>query len=146
MGADFSLNVSLCLWIAWTNKQNPRKIQNQMDLLQDLTVCELVEFHAPLSLIMANASAFYGPNAEIFGNISNSYWKYTEIEDIQQNLANMGIFFIIDFTSAIVSGIILWSTCRINLFNVSTELQKEFRIQFFVILSNLLITVISAFE
>ena len=69
VGVDFSINILLCLWIVWTRKRHPGNVQMQIDLLQDLAVYELVEFHSPLSFILVISVAFYGPNAEIFGNV-----------------------------------------------------------------------------
>ena len=141
MGLDFSLNVFLCLWIVWTKKHHPHNIQTQINSLQDLAINELVEFIGPLSFIMVVAATFYGPNAVIFGNISNSYWAYTAIEDIQQTLSNMGVFFLIDFSSTIVSATILWFTCQINLWKVFIELNQEFGATFCIVLMNMLIGV-----
>ena len=143
MGADFSCNVFICLSVIWTKKFHPAKIQKQNDLLQDLAIYELVEFHALLSFIMVISVAYYGPNASILGNIGNSYWTYTAIENIHQTLANMAIFFMIDFSSTLLSGIILWVTCRINLWSVFLELQKEFGKWFCLTLGNSLILVIN---
>ena len=38
----------------------------------------------------------------------------------------MVIFFLIDFSSTLISSGILWGTCRINLWTVFLELQQEF--------------------
>ena len=126
MIVDFSLNVLLCLWIVWTRNRKSHKMQKQIILLQDLVVLELVEFHAPLSFIFVMALAFYGPNADIIGNVGNSYWAFNAIEDIHQTLFSMGLFFLVDFSSTLVSATILWFSCRINSWKALNEIQKEF--------------------
>ena len=141
MGADFLINVLLCLWIVWTKKKHPNKIHAQIDLLQDLAIAELTEFHAPLSLIITISSAFFGPNASILGNISNDYWQYEAIEDINGYLSSLGLFFSIEFSCAIVTTIILWFACRINLCKAFVELQEEFGKSYCVVLSYMLMTV-----
>ena len=127
VGVDFSINILLCLWIVWTRKRHPGNVQKQIDLLQDLAVYELVEFHSPLSFILVISVAFYGPNAEIFGNVGNSYWGFSAIEDISLTLMNMGIIFLADFSSTLICAGILWLTCEISLWKALFELQKEFR-------------------
>ena len=141
MGVDFLCNVFICLWVVWTKKFHPHKIRKQIDLLQDLAIYELVEFHATFAFIFVIAMAYYGPNASILGNIGNSYWAYTAIVNIDQTLVNMGIFFLIDFSSTMLSASILWTTCRISLWHVFLELQKEFGKWFSLTLGNALVLV-----
>ena len=142
MGIDFSLNILLSLWIVWKKKRHPNNVLDQIDSLQDLALYELVEFYTPLSFIMVIAVAYFGPNASIFGNISNSYWTYTAIEDINQTLSIMGQFFLIDFGSTIMSAMILWLCCRINLWVAIIELQIEFGKAFCITLGHFLVSVI----
>ena len=142
MGADFLINVLLCLWIVWSKVKHPDKIHSQIDLLQELAIAELTEFHAPLSLIVTISLAYFGPNATILGNISNDYWQYEAIEDINGYMANLGLFFMIEFSCAIVTTIILWFTCRINLCKAFVELQEEFGKSYCVVLGYMLMTVL----
>lgn len=141
MSIDFTLNIVLCLCIVWTKKRHPYKIKKQIEMLQDLSVNEMVEFHAPLSFLLVINVAFYGPNAEIFGNIGNSYWTYVAIEDIGQTTSIMGVFFLVDFCSTLVSAVILWRTCQIMLWTAFLESQKEFGKFYCVILGHFLVTV-----
>ena len=141
MTIDFLFNILLSVWIIWSRKRQPDKMQKQIALLQDLAVYELVEFLAPLSFIFVLAIAYYGPNSEIIGNIGNSYWGFTAIEDIIQSLLSMGIFFMVDFSSTLISAAILWYTCRINLLKVFLELLKEFGKSFCVVQGFLLVLV-----
>ena len=116
-------------------------INNQINALQDLAICELVEFMAALSFILVFSVAYFGPNANLFGNISNSYWNYVAIEDIALTLGNMTLFFLVDFSSIIVSALILWYFCNINLMKVLMVFLEEFGIDFGLILSFGLIVV-----
>ena len=141
MGTDFLINVLICLWIVWTKKKHPNMIHEQIDLLQDLAIAELTEFHAPLSLLVTICFAFFGPNAAILGNISNDYWQYEAIQDINEYLASLGLFFLIEFSCAVVTAVILWFTCRINLCKAFVQLQEEFGKSYCVVLSYMLMTV-----
>ena len=143
MSVDFLLNIFLCLWIVWSRKRHPDKMQKQIVSLQELAVYELSEFHAPLSFILVITTAFYGPNAGIIGNVGNSYWAFSEIQDIYKTLGSMGFFFLVDFSSTLVCATILWFTCQINLWKVFHGILKEFgksfsivQIFFLVVVSN----------
>ena len=57
-----------------------------IETLQTLAIYELIEFQAPLSFMLVLGIAYYGPNGELYGNISNDYWTYSTIEDIQQTV------------------------------------------------------------
>ena len=134
MGSDYFLNILITFRIAWTNNRNPEKIDGQIDLLQDLVVNELVEFHAQMSFMLVLAIAYFGPNGNLFGNVLNNYWTFTAIKDIYQTLLNMGMFFLIDFSSAITSSIILWIFCKVKLWEVIYQVQKEFWLPFSIVL------------
>ena len=134
MGLDFGINIILCLKVVWLKRRNLGSIRNQINILQDLAINELVEFHATLSFILVFSIAYYGPNAHLFGNISNSYWTYIAIEDITQTLGNMILFFLVDFSSVIISAVILWYFCNINLLKVFLALLEEFGNGFCIII------------
>ena len=138
---DFLANVYQCLRIVWIRYKNQTSIQQQILLLQDLAVAELVEFHAPLSFIIATALAYFTPIGPIVGNVLNGYWKYRAIEDIGETLRKMGFFFAMDFTSTISCATILWFFCKINLLNTFAVIQKEFFKGFVLALGYHLLTV-----
>ena len=140
MGVDFIQNILLCLWIVWNKKRYPYRIHDQINALQNLAVYELVEFQA-ISFVLVIAVAYYGPNSSIIGNISNSYWAFNEIKDIAQTLTNMSTLFLVDFSSTLVGGTILWFCCQINLLKAFVELQKEFKIAFCVTFGRQLLAV-----
>ena len=141
MIVDFAINTTICLRIVWLNKKAPLNLQNQINLLQELALYELVEFQAPLTFVLVIIVAYFGPNAELFGNVSNSYWSYKRIDDLQETLENMMLLFLIDFSSTILSSIILWLSCNINLWKVFIVLQKEFRNAFCVSLGYIALVV-----
>ena len=141
MGIDFSYNLWLCFRIVWTKRRNPDLTDKLIELIEDLALCELVEFQAPLGFIFAFIGAYYGPNSELFGNIRNSYWTYAEIKDIDETLFKLVIFFLVDFSSTVVSGTILWVSSHINLWKAFAALQKEFYVSFGYLLAYFLVLV-----
>ena len=140
IGVDFFLNILLCLWIVWKKKRSPYCLHGHINALQNLVVYELVEFQA-LSFILVIAVAFYGPNSSILGNISNNYWAFEEIENINKTLGKMGALFLVDFSSTLICSIILWFGCKINMWKAFVALQKEFRITFGITHGRLLLAV-----
>ena len=145
IGVDYLYNMWLCLKIVRTRKRSPQMIQEQIGALEELALCELVEFHVPLAFILVFLGASYGPNSGLFGGIGNSYWTYNAIEDINQALENMIIFFVVDFSSTIATGLILWLSCKINLWKVFNELQNEFGKTFCLVLGYNLLVVCTIF-
>ena len=125
----------------YTSRINHSMIQKQIDVLQDLALCELVEFHAPLAYALGLFVAYYGPNNRLFGNIGNSYWTYSAIEDINQFSQNLMYLFLVDCSSAVASAIIIWSFCKINLCQAFNELQNESSKTFCLYLGYLLLSV-----
>ena len=143
MALDFMANMYLVMRLVWIRMKHHGSIRSQTIILQELIVAELVEFYAPLSFILGTALAYFTPIGIIVGNISNGYWAYHAIEDIGKTLRKMGLFFLMDFTSAILSATILWLSCKINLWNTFAVLQKEFFKEFIVVLGITLLTVSS---
>ena len=122
-------------------KRNNEKIEEQINLMQDLAIFELVEFQAPLSLILVFMLTYFGPNGHLFGNILNSYWAFGAIDNVEKTFTKMIVFFAADFSSSITCTILLWLFCRINFLKVLMELQKEFSKSFSVILGTFSILV-----
>ena len=141
MASDFLLNIGLCLKIVWDQKRNLIAIENQIDLLQDLSISELVEMHSPLAFTLVFALAFYTPIGVLIGNVSNGYWAYEVIDDISLTLAKMVLFFIVDFVSTLATVLILWFSCKINLLMFFIELQREFYEAFIVTIGYLIVAV-----
>ena len=141
LGLDYTYNIWLCLKIVWLKSRHPLMIEKQIAVLQELAMCELVEILAPSAFILVFITASYGPNYRLFGNIGNSYWTYVAIEDINQALRNMTQVFLVDLSSAVVTGLILRFSCKINLLKSFNELLKEFRTRFGFILGYFLILV-----
>ena len=126
MGIDFGYNVYLSLRIVWMNKRRPDDIDKQIELLQELTILELIQFTTPLVFILSIVSGFYGPNSELLVNIGATIWHSTPIKNIDETTTAILTFFLVDFCSTIVAAIILWKSCKINLFRAFVALMNEY--------------------
>ena len=75
--------------------------------------------------------AFYGPNAEILGNIKLSIWQFQNpITDINAYLFNIGLWLFVDFFSVIMNGVLLWHFCKINIMWILNKLQHNYWLLF----------------
>ena len=80
-----------------------------------------------LTYIILTIMAYYGPNAELLGNIKLTIWQYERpISDIQAYILNVGLLLAVDVLSFIVNAIALWKLCNINVFDSMKKLQKDF--------------------
>jgi len=128
MGIDFVENTCMCLRIVWLTKRNRIDANKQIYLIQALAINEVVEFVSPLAFILTFLGAFYGPNSVLLGNVGSDLWHFKPVEDIEGYLSTIMIFFFIDFSSVVLSSIILWLSCRINLVKAFMAIEKEFRL------------------
>ena len=129
---DFFINVFICLRIIYAKRKKTADLDIQIKLLQELIINEIVEFMVPLSYLGCLTVGFYGPNSELIGDIRNGYWQYSPIEDIEHAIIYVLAFFLIDFGSLLISIVLLWTFCRINVLAAFTAIYKEFGLAFTV--------------
>ena len=111
------------------------KLELKVDLwitgkIKELVLTERQSLHAftYLTLIIM---AFYGPNAEILGNIKLSIWQFQNpITDINAYLFNIGLWLFVDFFSIIMNGVLLWHFCKINIMWILNKLQRNYWLLF----------------
>ena len=95
-------------------------------MMEELVLTERIETLVPLTYIICFTIAYYGPNAEILGNVKLNLWAFKPILDIGNYMKNIFILFIVDFMSLVLNGIILRTTCNINIFKIFQNIQSEF--------------------
>lgn len=130
LATDFMINIYITLRIITIQKKNPMTSEKGIELLQELVVSEMVEFMIPIFYLIVFIAAYYGPNANLIGNIGNSYWQYNAVEDVGKTVGFVSIFFFIDFCSVIFCSYLLWKFCQINLLRPYVALQREFGMVF----------------
>ena len=96
------------------------------DLISDLVLDVSIEVFVPLCYLVTFLSAYYGPNADILGNIGNSYWKFEAVEGVTDVVSLELQMAAIDFAIFVATGIILWILCRINLIKELCKLMKTY--------------------
>ena len=141
IGIDLLFNIYVSHRIVWLKKRCQNISEKHIETLQDLAINELVEFQVPLAYLLVLAIAYIGPNGKLFGNILNSYWQYSAIENIDTYLMSTAILFCVDIASAAASAITLWVFCKINLLKAFLNIQQEFWKVFAVFLARFLVLV-----
>ena len=129
LGIDFMINICICLKIIWIRKKNcyDEKKENEMvSSLITLVMNELVEVVVPSTYLICFIMAYYGPNGDLIGNVRNGYWNYTPVSDIEHYIGNLLKFLFVDSMSLVISALLLWRVCRINIIRAYMHLQKEF--------------------
>ena len=94
--------------------------------LEELIMTERIESVIPFTYLLTFLMAYYGPNAEILGNIKLTIWQYQSVADIEDYIKNLLKLLVIDFVSFATNGILLWITCKINVFKVLQKVQAQF--------------------
>ena len=126
VGVDTCINIGLCARTIWLKKQRPLEGETWLLLLQEIAMNEINEFVTPLAYLLSFLMAYYGPNASLLGNVGNSYWSYQAVEDIDQTITMIFLFFFIEFCGTVASGILLKLTCNINLLAIISDVAHEF--------------------
>ena len=86
---------------------------------------ERASFHS-LTYMVLILMAYYGPNAELLGNIKLAIWHFeSPITDIDAYLFNITQLVIVDLLSFVIIGILIWYHCKINVLKMIKNSQRE---------------------
>ena len=92
----------------------------------ELIGIEIIEMLVPLTYIITFLMDYYGPNAEIIGNIGNSDFHYKEVSDLLGFMGDLTGMFVIDLIGCVVSGLILWKYASVDLMSEAQKILKLF--------------------
>ena len=104
---------------------NEQHIKEREYQLSKLILTELMEIILPLVYIVTVVIGYYGPNAEILGNIRNEYWQYEIINDLKGLTLSVLLMAIADSFSALIVGLWLWKACSIDFLRESCCLMGD---------------------
>ena len=139
------MSIYICLKIVWIKRSNTLDVEKQITLLQTLCINELVEFIVPIVFLGSLATAYYGPNSGMMGNIGSDVWHYTSIKDISVNVRKILMFFFTDLSSLGISSITLFMAFKINLFKFIVALEREFSKSFCIVIGFWMMSVSTKF-
>ena len=92
-----------------------------MGALVTLISNEATEFILPMAYASVLLLSYYGPNAELMGNIKSSNWHYAGIVDINDTIFWLAVMFLVDSLSTVVSTLLLQIFCNINIVKMRTD-------------------------
>ena len=124
LGIDFSINISFALLSLWYNK-NSKTEEKKADIVLSLIINEAAEFLMPIAYLICLLMAYYGPNAEMLGNIKFGGWNFSAITNIETNLYFLFILFFADFGSTVISAVLLKVYGKMNIFKMYIQMQRE---------------------
>ena len=137
MASDFLLNAWSCKNIINLHKRSSKIHGNQKNSwiqetdfkdrsLKYLALKEFLEILIPLMYCFCFAAAYFGPNAEIIGNVKLELWGHVKVQSLLDQLWNVGLFIIIDSLRAISIAFILWRLCKLNLYAAYCYVVKRY--------------------
>ena len=90
LGIDHCINFYHVI-STFRTKRNPTNTSTEklIKSIQILIVSESLEVIIPLAYLLCFIPAYYGPNSEILGNVKNSYWQYSSVDDIWGAISNL---------------------------------------------------------
>ena len=103
-----------------------------------LLLDELSEGLVPLAYAIGFSMAYYGPNAELIGNVRNGYWQYSQVDDVNWHFLILLGLFVIDIICLVFNSIIIWIFTDVNMLNeFCTAMQKYWYIMALQLANNL---------
>ena len=114
---DTLLSLKSCsnIW-SLTRRHGPQETSTIQKKVQDLVMKETFELLLPITYCLVFSISYYGPNAEILGNIKGEFWHYNNsVEDIFLPLSKIGLFLLFDLLRLVLITFVVWKWCKISL-------------------------------
>ena len=116
--------------IKWHKKvtvdQNEILKKKKRKAVLNLVLVELCEGLVPMAYALSFSMAYYGPNAELLGNVKSEYWQYEAVEDVSGTFLVMLCLFIMGIVCLALSSSILWIFSRVNLFEEFCSVMQKY--------------------
>ena len=120
----FTISMVQIIWNL--KKSSPENMNRATTDLMILVLGETLEIIIPLAYMVCFIVAYYGPNAEVLGNIKNDYWQYKAVDDPMDLIQNLLLLVGVDSVMLVIITIILYCCCNVNLFYVYMFILKEY--------------------
>lgn len=113
-GLDALLGILLCFKIYREWKKSETLSEDFRKRMEALVTKETLEILLPVLYCIIFTLSYYGPNAEILGNVKADMWQYNRVDDIKNPLTKLGLFLLFDIMRIIAAAGFLWTSCKIN--------------------------------
>ena len=122
LGINFVINLQLCykgikLGRKTISLNHDEQVNQSLKrgVIMELVLNETIEVLVPIAFIASYTIVFYGPNHDVMGNVGCDYWTFQKVEDLNAFLMPVLLMTLFDCSSGLVSGVLLWKYCRINI-------------------------------
>ena len=115
-GLDALLGAVMCIKLYYQFKKSESLSEDFQRSIEALVTKEALEILLPVLYCIIFTLSFYGPNAEIIGNVKAEHWQYSKVDDIKTPLTKLGLFLLFDIIRITAAAGFLWITCRIDFF------------------------------
>ena len=85
-----------------------------------------LEIILPVAYMLCFLAAYYGPNADVLGNIKNGFWHFKALDDHWPTTKGLLLLTAFQFISFVCAGIFLFCSVNLNLFYVFLHIMKEY--------------------
>ena len=131
--SDCLLNSLNCKSIINLHRQGTVAANSRRDnLLKYLALKEFLEILVPLNYCLSFILAYWGPNAEIIGNVKLDIWHFKKVESLSDKLSNIAIFLVIDATRGLTFSFIIWYLCNLELYKGYCEIIRIYGLFIFL--------------
>ena len=122
LGINFVINLQLCykgikLGRKTISLNHDEQVNQSLKrgVIMELVLNETIEVLVPIAFIASYTIVFYGPNHDVMGNVGCDYWTFQKVEDLNAFLMPVLLMTLVDCSSGLVCGVLLWKFCRINI-------------------------------
>ena len=122
----FVMNVKEIVGVYKLFKGGEETFKECTEAFQGLVICMVLELILPLSYLACFLLAYYGPNANVLGNIGNSYWHYGAVDNVIDAIYNLFLFLSLDAFTIFFTVIFFKCVAGFNFIKMYGYLQKEY--------------------
>ena len=122
-GVNFLFNVFGLFKIYKAAKSNLADVGEEvLSLVQGM----FIGFVVSLTYLASLVTIYNGPNAEVMGNIKNSYFDFAEITDLESTIRSILLIVAVETGTSVASVVFLHVKCKINPLLVFLHLMKDY--------------------
>ena len=143
---NFVINLQLCYKAIKLDRKvfssyvdGKARKSSKRDAIMELVLNETVETMVHIAFIVTYIFVYHGPNPDVIGNVGCDCWTFKKVENLTTFLSPILLMAFADCVSGIISGVLLWKYCNVNIIlEYCATLKKYWVILGFLGASNLL--------
>ena len=125
--SDFGFNSwSLLMKILRSGQRSKLRYEQKHHSITYLALKELLEVLVPSVFCVSFVIAYYGPTAELIGNVKGNCWMFHTVQSPSKKLGKISVFIAIDLLRTISFGILLSYFCNQKLYEAYCYVVKYY--------------------